>query len=570
VSATAKKKPKKKKRRCRTVVDRKTRRRKKVCTPATKKKRAPAAKKKAPVKVPPAPKALPGQPVPSAAAPPATAGLPAPAGGPGPGPTPTPPPPPPPPPDPDPEDPPAGIPRQGTFGPKEAERLLWRAGFGPRPGEVATFATYTVEQAVHALTRPQSPEQLLGAAPVDSQGAPYNEQRAHGEYGANVIWWFDRMLRTSWPLAERMALVWHDWFATADRQIIGRARMIKQYKLLKQHWAGNFRRLALEVTVDEAMLKWLNGVDNAKGAPNENYARELMELFTLGADRGAYTETDVRELARVLTGYSCRWLVEIQDDGDFRLYPERHDTGTKTLWAGTPHERRGTFGWAQRNGIWESDAVDLCLQNPFHPSFFVRKLWSYFIPSDPPPATQAGLEELYVAGGYEVRPVLEAILMHPDLYADRRMVKPPAVYIAGLMRARGATIRTYGFDGVLEVAGQRLFDPPDVAGWRDSAWLDTSTLLGRAEAVTATLDGHDVPVDGTYPRTETGPEAVAKALQFWGSPSITAAARQELESFAATCVDDAALTPENRSRWRAQRQNALRYLIALGPDYQTS
>src|SRR4029079_13928930 len=124
--------------------------------------------------------------------------------------------------------------------------------------------------------------------------------------------------------------------------------------------------LLLDVTADPAMLIWLSGIENNKWRPNENYARELMELFTLGADRGAYTETAVRELARALTGWRADW------DGDrfvdFRFDPTRFDTTFKTLWADKPYERRDQYSWR--------GACDLCLQNPYHRSYFVLKLWS--------------------------------------------------------------------------------------------------------------------------------------------------------------------------------------------------
>src|SRR5205823_3032528 len=151
-------------------------------------------------------------------------------------------------------------------------------------------------------------------------------------------------------------------------------------------------------------------------SPNENYGRELMELFTLGADRG-YTEQDVREQARSLTG----WTGTVQKKAvvkDFAFDPRRHDTGTKTIFG-----RSGNYDW--------QDSCRLCLAHPSHPSFFVRKLWSYFVPTSPPAATQAALEQLYVSSDYAVAPVVTGILLHPDLHAGPRMVKPPVVYNAG-------------------------------------------------------------------------------------------------------------------------------------------
>src|SRR3712207_4478634 len=171
-----------------------------------------------------------------------------------------------------------------------------------------------------------------------------------------------------------------------------------------RHALGSFEQLTLDFTTDGAMLIFLNGTENRRGRPNENYARELMELFTLGADRGAYTEADVRELARALTGWRATWT-DAAGLHDFRFDPNRHDATSKTLWAGTPHERTGAFDWQA--------AVRLCLEHPLHRSFFVRKLWSYFVPTAPDAETQASLEALYVNGGYQVRPVVEAILLHP-------------------------------------------------------------------------------------------------------------------------------------------------------------
>src|SRR3712207_743480 len=152
------------------------------------------------------------------------------------------------------------------------------------------------------------------------------------------------MVRSEHQLVERMTLIWHDWFATTNDDVGNQRLMLGQNALLRRLALGSFHELATELTRDPAMLVFLNGVDNRRGRPNENYARELMELFTLGADRGAYTETDVRELARALTGWRADW-VEGTGWTNFRFDVNRHDAGTKTLWAGTPYERRGALGW---------------------------------------------------------------------------------------------------------------------------------------------------------------------------------------------------------------------------------
>ena len=191
---------------------------------------------------------------------------------------------------------------RGHFGPEQAERLLWRAGFGPRPGEEKRLAKKGLHGAVHSLTHPKR-DRLIGPKPVDDDGHPIAPIDA---WGHDHLWWLDRMVRSNRPLVERMTLVWHDWFATSNAGVGSQRLMLQQNGLFRRHGLGSFYNLLLAVTRDPAMLLWLNGTDNEKDAPNENYGREMMELFTLGASRG-YSERDVREQARALTGWRNDW-----------------------------------------------------------------------------------------------------------------------------------------------------------------------------------------------------------------------------------------------------------------------
>src|SRR5581483_5411247 len=186
---------------------------------------------------------------------------------------------------------------KGAFGPEQAERLLWRAGFGPRPGEDEALAKKGLHGAVESLVRPNGPDRLVGKPPA-VDGHPIAPKDA---FGHDHLWWLDRMVRTSQPLVERMTLVWHDWFATSNETVGSQRIMLQQNELFREIGLGSFEGLAMRVTINPAMLLYLNGLNSIKGAPNENYARELMELFTLGVDAG-YTERDVREQARALTG----------------------------------------------------------------------------------------------------------------------------------------------------------------------------------------------------------------------------------------------------------------------------
>jgi Protein of unknown function (DUF1800) len=442
----------------------------------------------------------------------------------------------------------------GAFGVREAERLLWRAGFGPSPGHAEALAGMGLHRAVAALTRPEGAQTFTGAAPTDDDGNPLAPADA---WGHDHLWFLDRMVRTDQPLVERMTLVWHDWFATSNDGVGQQSLMLAQNELFRRHWLGSFDALVQDVTADPAMIVWLNLDQNTRWNPNENYARELMELFTLGADRGAYTEDDVRELARALTGFDSDWSAELGLH-NFRFVPSRHDARAKTVFGQT-----GNFGWEQ--------AAGMCVRHPMHASFFVDKLWSYFIPVPPSDGDRAALEQLYVQSGWQVRPVVEAILLHPQLHEGPRMVKPPVVFLAGMLRALRRAIDTEAWVWLGEAAGQRLFYPPDVSGWDDSRWLDTSTVRGRWELVGYALDGRELEgaaITG-YDPAETPEQALALALASWGNPQLTGETATVLGAFAAASVQEP-LASWQRRQYRGLRQNALRHLLYFSPDLQTS
>jgi uncharacterized protein (DUF1800 family) len=437
----------------------------------------------------------------------------------------------------------------GRFGPAQAERLLWRAGFGPRPGQAEKLAKKGLRSAVESLTRPPK-EKLSGPPPKDDDGHPLAPADA---YGHDHLWWLDRMVRTNRPLVERMTLVWHDWFATSNDGVGAQRLMLHQNEMLRKHGLGTFTELLIRVTRDPAMLLWLSGSENTKESPNENYARELMELFTLGADRG-YTERDVREQARALTGFQHDW-----DDGvgphNFRFDAEQHDPGSKKVLG-----HKGRFNWR--------DSCRLCLEHKSHPSFFVEKLWSYFIPVPPGKKTRLALQRLYVREGYKVRPVLEAILKHPSLYRGPRMVKPPVVYLAGMLRGMRRGVDTEGWVWMSESMNQRLFYPPNVSGWDDERWLDTGSWRARWGTAVNAVRERELKTDEPY-EPDAPADAVQRAIDYWGKPTISAATRLRLVAFAERC-DRGANTNSKRRTYPILRQNALRLLVATSPDFQAA
>jgi uncharacterized protein (DUF1800 family) len=439
---------------------------------------------------------------------------------------------------------------RGPFTERHATRLLWRAGFGPKPGQARKLAAVGLDAAIASLTRPSGPARLIGKPPHGRNGAPLDPLNVWGD---DHCWWLDRMVRSNHQLVERMTLVWHSWFATSI-EASDAALMLRQNAMMRAEALGNFHQLLLNVTSDPAMLLWLSGTSNTKYSPNENYAREVMELFTLGADRGAYSQHDVRAQARALTGFANDW--PNSGPTNFRFDPTLHDDGVKRIFG-----HRGRFDWR--------DTCRLCVEHPLHPSFFVRKLWSYFVGTPVPPGVGRALERVYTSGGHQVRPLVEAILRHPLFYVGPRMVTPPVVYCAGMLRALGRTVETNDWAWICQQAGQLLFAPPNVAGWDYRHWLDTSRWAARFTAVNYALQ--DATIDtssNAYPANETPAQAVHAALRHWNHPPVSARTHASLMAFSHR-VQRSITADWEQVSYRILRQNALRALIPTSPEWQT-
>src|SRR2546423_864596 len=291
--------------------------------------------------------------------------------------------------------------------------LLWRGGFGATPAEARRWAAGGLAPPLRWIADGGPGPRRRGPAPTGT-GKPLDPVN---EYGHDVLWWLDRMVRSQRPLVEKMTLFWHDHFATADQDT---PLMLGQNHTLRRAGLGSFRSLLGAVTRDPAMQLFLSLADSDKRAPNENYARELVELFTLGS---GYSERDIREAARALTGWESRYANDHFQG--LRFNPESHDPGVKRIFG-----RSGRFG---------TDAVlDLVVAHPKHAPFLVAKLWSFFVSEPPRRTTVRGLAALYRRSGLRIKPVLRAILSHPSLYRSLDapdMVKAPVVLVAGALRA---------------------------------------------------------------------------------------------------------------------------------------
>ncbi len=438
---------------------------------------------------------------------------------------------------------------QGPFGVAQATRLLNRAGFGPVPGQAEALSTLGLVKAVESLTRPSGGANLNGPAPHDQDGNPLAPADL---WGHDHLWWLDRMVRSDQPLVERMALVLHDWFATSQANVSKPQQMIDQSNLFRGACFGSFLDLFKAVTVDPAMLQWLNGNENTKGSPNENYGREMMELFSLGADRGAYTEDDIREQARALTGWRSDWSEELGSH-NFRFDPKRHDEKAKTIFGQT-----GNWNW--------EDSCRLCTQNPLHPSFFVNKLWSYFVAEPPSQGVAEDLIGTYTGSSLQIRPVLEKVLMSPAFYEGGPMVKPPTVHLTSMLRALGRYIDTDAWTWLCDPAGQVLFWPPNVSGWDDTRWLDTSRMRARWNITYYAIDNVAVdPWHDKYNETESAQDAVTLAVNAWSGPALREEHRAALIEFAQRS-ENLAIADWQKSPYNAMRHNALLQLIGTSPD----
>jgi uncharacterized protein (DUF1800 family) len=286
--------------------------------------------------------------------------------------------------------------------------------------------------------------------------------------------WLYRMILTARPLLERMTLFWHNHFATSLNKVENPTLMQRQNELLRVHALGDFRTMLAAVGKDPAMLVWLDATANRKAKPNENYAREVMELFTLG--RGRYTEKDIQEAARAFTG----WFV-VRDR--FSMLPTQHDDGLKTIFGKT-----GRFGG--------DDIPALLVDQPACAEFLCAKLYRQFVSEvDPPsPALIAPLAKTLRESGYKIDATLRTIL-RSNLFFDpsmrRRRVKSPVELAVGTVRALEILKPTVSAEALAESTsrmGQTLYAPPSVAGWDGgTAWINTTAMLHRTNLALALL-----------------------------------------------------------------------------------
>lgn len=481
------------------------------------------------------------------------------------------------------------------FGEREARHLLWRAGFGGTAQQIKTLAGWGPEKAVDHLleldkiefeppkedtfdadilrpptgderrmaqqARRMQDEEVLAKLRLMQQE---REQADRQQVREMQKWWLIRMIRTPKPLEEKLTLFWHGHFATSYRTIENSYHMFLQNQLFRRHAAGNFGDLLFAIIRDPAMLAYLDNNDSKKTKPNENLARELMELFGLGV--GHYTENDIKEGARALTGYSF-------DDDRFVLRKNDHDVGGKNI--------LGVSG-----NLDGDDFVKAILAKRQCARFITRKLYRYFV------ADLAADEKSWDAGTrravddltgklqgarYDLKPMLRTLFLSEHFYHPRvvgEQIKSPVQLVVGAIRTLNTPMRDASvLLDAMDLMGQDLLFPPSVKGWDGGrSWINTSTLYVRQNILAFLLTGKRPKGFDPLAKTEAfDPMPLASALELGtgGENALTALLAYTLgrvPESAKPALQDVLASSEGQLD--AKSLTALLLIITAMPEYQ--
>ena len=369
--------------------------------------------------------------------------------------------------------------------------------------------------------------------------------KSYQQWVAMTQWWFDRMVTSPTPLVEKMTLFWHGHLCSALEKVEEPWRMWDQHLLFRRLGLGKTEPLIQAVSIDPAMLRYLDNDQNRVGAPNENFARELMELFTLGVNE--YTQDDIVASARAWTGYGLD-----RDTGEFLYRAKQHDTGPKTFFGVTK-------AWTGPEVVTE---ILTGSKRTIAARFLATKLWTFFAYPNPEKTVVDAIVTPYLSGGLDIKAMVKAIFLRPEFYsskAKRGLVRSPIEYIAAAMRGAQLPASVAHPEWFVEPMGQVPFNPPNVSGWRPNAyWISSSATWAKSSFAgflrwkvneTELLKGiqHLSPAD-----------SVKAALRQFGvdnaGPQTKAALQRYVERERAT------------DRW-AERPNLL-FLVMMCPEMQ--
>jgi uncharacterized protein (DUF1800 family) len=375
--------------------------------------------------------------------------------------------------------------------------LMRRAGFGATREELERCVAQGYEATVEELLNPP-PERESGKMALMLRYHPAFLLPGGNPWSGQANWMY-QMISTQRPLEEKIALFWHHVFATGNSKLDNCDQMLEQIKMFRQYGLGNYKKLLVEVSQNPAMIFWLDNNENHRDAVNENWGRELLELFSMGVSN--YTEVDVREVSRAFTGWTIRAKLPRQPYGrypwHFEYREEDHDDAEKTFLGET-----GNF-----NG---EDVIDIIVQQPATARFICRHLYNFFVADEPqvpawtiePARDEEALEamvDVFINSGYEMKDVLRFIFTS-DFFKNARFskIKSPAEVVAGTLKM----VEEFQFPepGILQIGkeptymGQSILDPPSVEGWHTGTeWINSGSLLARVNFVADRVANTSLP-----------------------------------------------------------------------------
>ena len=416
---------------------------------------------------------------------------------------------------------------------RAATHLLWRTGFGASAADIDLAVKDGLDGTLQRLLTPQpetpsfqAADKLLKQAALDS---------------GNVLdlkaWWLHRLTASANPLLEKLTLLWHNHFATSNTKVDSVALMLAQNELLRRESFGSFRRVLHGISKDVAMLVWLDSNANRKRHPNENFARELMELFSLGV--GNYSEHDIQEAARAFTGWHVR-------NAEFWMNSIQHDTGSKTVFGKT-----GNFDG--------QDVVELCLAHEACPRFLAFKLLRQFVRQQPLPEHIAALAARIRHHNFEWQPVLRELFASQLFFADEHrnaLIKSPLELVLGAIRSLDAKPQLQNVAKLCAELGQSPFEPPTVKGWDGGRlWISSTTLIQRANFATTLVRTNQLGTI-TVP-VSRGPDEITDLAELLLARDLTDDAKTALQTIRQSQSGDA----------NQRTSGVLQFLMQM-PEYQ--
>jgi uncharacterized protein (DUF1800 family) len=454
--------------------------------------------------------------------------------------------------------------------------LMRRAGFGATRDELETLVAAGYEETVEELIDPKKGQQ----ADENILMRYYPSSLPSNALPDGKVRWMYHLLNTGRPLEEKMVLFWHCVFATGQAKVDGYTAMHHQMAMFRRNGMGSYRELLVNLAKDPAMLFWLDNIENHKGAVNENWGRELLELFSMGVDN--YTEDDVIEASRAFTGWTIGLVPALAagkgSNWFFEYLPEDHDDGEKTFLGHT-----GNF-----NG---EDIIDIIVQQPATERFISRHLYNFFVADEPqvpswtiePPADPEAIEILSKAlreSNFEMRPVLRT-LFNSDFFKRARFakVKSPAELVVGTYRLVGNQNflkPRFGLRASLPgILGQDLQNPPSVEGWHTGQeWINSGSLMSRINFVADLISDTNLPgvqsiIDRVRSKGDQSPEElVDNCLDILGPmENLEPNTREDLLSSARE-EGELCWGTESEAEISTQRIAALLQLVVSTKEYQ--